>query len=75
MHTPPVVIGSESIQLPMKIEIVPEEGLVEILGRAKNAPPVAPNPGNRVGLTEEILHASERPLTGPRAFDIYGKMG
>jgi hypothetical protein len=31
VDTPLVVIGGESIQLPMEVEAVPEEGLVEIL--------------------------------------------
>jgi hypothetical protein len=31
VNAPPVVIGGESIQLAMKVEAVPEEGLVEIL--------------------------------------------
>ena len=30
MHTPLVVVGSESIQLSLQVETVPEEGLVEI---------------------------------------------
>ena len=30
MHTPLVVVGSESIQLLLQVETVPEEGLVEI---------------------------------------------
>jgi len=31
VHPPLVVVGGESIQLTMKVEAIPEEGLVEIL--------------------------------------------
>jgi hypothetical protein len=47
VDTPLVVIGGESIQLPMQVEAVPEEGLVEILAPKGSDEPLDERMGAR----------------------------